>query len=366
MTTSRTGSPAAAQKATTYPLPGPVIFFGSGETSPSGRKVFDLILQRLPPRPTISILETPAGFQPNSAAVAGQIAAFVQKHLRNFEPQTVVVPARRRDSAFSPDDPAIAAMLHPADAIFLGPGSPTYTVRQLHDTLTWQRLQTRHRLGAAILFASAAAIAAGVHVLPVYEIYKAGEELHWRQGLDFLAPFGLQLTFVPHWNNQEGGAGLDTSRCFMGRARFQALHSLLPDDSTLVGLDEHTALILDLAAGVGCIEGAGSVTLLRGGSSTTMTRGATFPLSQLGLFRLPAEPPPSLPTTLPMPAAAPAPAEPPFRVASILGQREAARQGRDWAAADALRAENTALGWDVRDTPAGPQLHRHTPERNQS
>ena len=30
--------------------PGPVILFGSGETSPSGRKVFERILRELPPR----------------------------------------------------------------------------------------------------------------------------------------------------------------------------------------------------------------------------------------------------------------------------------------------------------------------------
>jgi hypothetical protein len=326
--------------------------------------VLDLILQRLSSQPTIAILETPAGFQPNSAAVAAQIAAFFQHHLRNFEPRTVIIPARKRDSAFSPDDPALAAMLHPADVIFLGPGSPTYAVRHLHDTPTWQLLQARHRLGAAIIFASAATIAAGANVLPVYEIYKVGEELHWQRGLDFLAPFGLSLTFVPHWNNQEGGAGLDTSRCFMGRARFQALHSLLPTNTTLLGLDEHTALILDLAAGLGRVEGVGSVTLLRDGNATAMTRGLAFPLAQLGPFRLPADPNPSLLPAPPAPAPALAPQAPPSQVTDILRQREAARQGQEWAAADALRAELAALGWDVSDTPAGPQLHRRTPEQN--
>jgi cysteinyl-tRNA synthetase len=46
----------------------------------------------------------------------------------------------------------------------------------------------------------------------------------------------------------------------------------------------------------------------------------------------------------------------PPEVQALLERRQAARQARDFAAADALRNEIAALGWEVRDTPAGPQL----------
>ena len=81
--------------------------------------------------------------------------------------------------------------------------------------------------------------------LPVYEIYKVGEELHWIEGLDLFNFYGLKLVFIPHWNNNEGGAELDTSRCFMGQERFMRLIEMLPDEVTIVGLDEKTALIID-------------------------------------------------------------------------------------------------------------------------
>jgi len=42
----------------------------------------------------------------------------------------------------------------------------------------------------------------------------------------------------------------------------------------------------------------------------------------------------------------------------LLEEREAARAARDFATADARRDELAALGWTVRDTPAGPQLVR--------
>ncbi len=341
--------------------PGLVVLFGSGETSPSGRKVLDSVLQNLPQRPSISILETPAGFQPNSAAVAGQVAAFFVKHLGNYGPRTIVVPARKRDSPFSPDDPTIAEQLRTADAIFMGPGSPTYAVRQLRDSFTWRLLQARHRCGAAVIFASAATIAAGAAVLPVYEIYKVGEDLHWQQGLNFFAPFGLDLALVPHWNNQEGGTELDTSCCFMGRARFAELRSLLPLQTVVVGIDEHTALILDLANGIGHVRGAGSVTVMRGREQTITASGAAFHLAQLGPFRLPTDPGEGLPSEIVALMAAsnpplPPEVEPPPAVLRLLDERESARRRRDWVTADALRAEALSLGWEVHDTPAGPQL----------
>ena len=42
----------------------------------------------------------------------------------------------------------------------------------------------------------------------------------------------------------------------------------------------------------------------------------------------------------------------------LLAEREAARAARDFATADARRDELAALGWQVRDTPEGPQLVR--------
>lgn len=346
--------PQFAAKMT--PQPGLVLLFGSGETASSGRKIWDWLLRRLPHSPNLAILETPAGFQPNSALVASEIAAFLEHHLRNYAPRATVIPARRRATAFSPDDPAIVAPLCLADAIFLGPGSPTYAVRQLRDSLAWRYLTARHRLGAPIVFASAAALAASAHTLPVYEIYKAGEELHWQPGLDFLQPFGLDLTFIPHWNNQEGGVGLDTSHCFMGQERFAALQTLLPADAAFVGIDEHTALILDLAAGEASVQGQGVVTLIKDQRLDIYPSGASFPLRDLGDYqaiRLP-ELGEDLPSDLwPSP---PAPLPPPPDVLALVEAREIARQQHDWARADALRRQVQARGWQIRDTVAGPDL----------
>ena len=223
-------------------------------------------MRGLPVSPRLALLETPAGFELNSSQVICRIAEFIQHRLQNYSPKLTVVPARRKGTLFSPDDPQLVAPLLEADVIFMGPGSPSYAVRQLKDSLAWHYLVARHRLGGTLVLASAAAIAISAYSLPVYEIYKVGEDLHWKEGLDFFGMFGLPLIFIPHWNNNEGGDELDTSRCFMGIMRFNTLMEMLPSGITVLGIDENTALILDLQEGIGRVVGLGKVTLLRTGN----------------------------------------------------------------------------------------------------
>jgi cysteinyl-tRNA synthetase len=48
--------------------------------------------------------------------------------------------------------------------------------------------------------------------------------------------------------------------------------------------------------------------------------------------------------------------EPDDDARELLQRREQARAARDWAEADRLRDELSARGWQVRDSPAGPEL----------
>jgi len=260
----------------------------------------------------------------------------------------------------SPEAPAITGPILDADVIFLGPGSPSYGVRQLRESLAWQRVTACHRLGSALALASAAVIAISALALPVYEIYKVGEDPHWRPGLDFFAPYGLSLVFVSHWNNAEGGAELDTSRCFIGQERFAALLALLPPQTTVVGIDEQTALVMDIEAGKGQVLGLGGVTLIGSGREQHFGSGTEFPLSELGPFRTP-DPATGLPPAVWAEAQAArrrvdVPPQPPAEVLALVEARQAARAAQDWATADRLRERIAGLGWQVMDTPQGPRL----------
>ncbi len=56
-----------------------------------------------------------------------------------------------------------------------------------------------------MVFASAAALTLGRWTVPVYEIYKVGEDPHWLEGLDLLSQTGIDGAVIPHFDNAEGG-----------------------------------------------------------------------------------------------------------------------------------------------------------------
>lgn len=344
--------------------PGKVVLFGSGEISASGQKVFDHLFRSLPLPIHISILETPAGFELNSRWVAGQVEEFLLKRLRNYAPYVEVISARKRNTAFSPDDPALISPLLRSNVIYMGAGSPTYAVRQLQDSLAWHTLVARHRFGSALVFASASTLAAGAHTLPVYEIYKVGEDLHWTPGLDLFGPYGLSLVFLPHWDNKDGGASLDTSRCFMGLARFVQLLEMLPGPVTLVGIEEHTGVLFDFEQGICQSLGRGALIVIKDGEERRYDKGKPCPLQELGPFHEPLMsegiPPNIWKAVQSSEEGRNKPKSPPpsADVRQLVAARELAREGRDWDAADRLRDEIRQLGWGVQDTAEGPQLFR--------
>ena len=50
--------------------------------------------------------------------------------------------------------------------------------------------------------------------------------------------------------------------------------------------------------------------------------------------------------------------EVPAEVTELVEKRAAAKKAKDWAAADAIRAQLTEMGWAVKDTAQGPQLSK--------
>lgn len=262
-------------------VPGYIVLFGSGEISPTGRKVHDFLFSKLTSPVRVAILETPAGFQPNVEVVASEIKEFFNHSLQNYHPQITLIQARQIGTEFDPDDPKITKPLLFADYIFAGPGSPTYAVHNLKGTLAYQYLVRRHKEGAILSIASAAAIAMGQYTLPVYEIFKVGADLYWEKGLNFFATFGLSLVIVTHWNNQEGGAKLDTSRAYMGRERFKKLLQLLPKNIVVLGIDEVTACIFDFEDEKCLVLGKGGVTVVKSGSEKKFDDRSEFSLKEL-------------------------------------------------------------------------------------
>lgn len=252
---------------------------GSGETSPTMTSVHVDLFDRIggpPPIPAV-VLDTPFGFQENASEVAGKAAAYFRENVRR---QITVASWRGEPWAQPGAFETMLARLRDARYVFTGPGSPSYALRQWRGTAVPGLLAEKLRDGGCLVFSSAAAATLGVLALPVYEIYKVGADPYWLDGLDVLASIGINAVAVPHYNNAEGGTH-DTRFCYMGERRLRVLEESLPDDVFVLGVDEHTACVIDLDAETAAVRGNGGVTLRRRGVSQRIEAGTTVALDVL-------------------------------------------------------------------------------------
>ncbi len=250
---------------------------GSGETAPTMVKVHRQLVERVGGGPSV-LLDTPYGFQENAEDISDKAQAYFAKSVgfpidvASF--RSAAVDALTADTAMS----RVAA----ARYVFAGPGSPTYALRQWAGSPLPALLAAKLREGGAVTFASAAALTLGVATVPVYEIYKAGLPPEWFEGLDLLgAATGLQAAVIPHYDNAEGGHH-DTRFCYLGERRLSAMERELPAGAFVLGVDEHTGLIIDLDERSAAVVGLGTVTVRASGTSTVFPAGTTLTFDALG------------------------------------------------------------------------------------
>jgi hypothetical protein len=223
------------------------------------------------------VLDTPYGFQEN----APELATRAQEYFAQSVGHPIEVAGLLR---FDGADPLAVEQgldrVRAADYVFAGPGSPTYALRQWAGTPLVEVLAAKVRTGGAITFASAAALTLGAVAVPVYEIYKVGEDPRWLAGLDLLAAVGLHVAVIPHYDNTEGGHH-DTRFCYLGERRLRMLEEALPPGTHVLGVDEHTGVVLDLDADTATVVGNGALTVRLHGTSITHPTGTTLPIDAL-------------------------------------------------------------------------------------
>jgi hypothetical protein len=254
-----------------------IAIFGSGETSPTMTSVHKELTARVShPRLDAIFLDTPFGFQPNADELVARAITYFRQ---NVGCEISLASFRHSGRATAAESEQFLARLSAANYIFAGPGSPSYALRHWRDMGARERLVAKVAQGGCVAFASAAAIGLGAYALPVYEIYKVGDDPSWTSGLDLLGQIGVRCAVVPHYNNREGGTH-DTRFCYMGEPRLRLLESMLPEDLLILGVDEYTACIIDADAQSVTVRGRGRVTVRRRGIERAWTR-TTFPLSAL-------------------------------------------------------------------------------------
>lgn len=254
---------------------------GSGETAPTMVSVHRHLVSRLPKPVHAVLLDTPYGFQENANDLASRAVEYFRK---SVDVEIEVAGLHRTRDTHVPADPVAVerGLRHVADAdyLFSGPGSPTYALRQWHDTPIARLVSEKLQNGGIVTFASAAALTLGRATVPVYEVYKVGADVARLDGLDVMSAIGVNAAVIPHWDNAEGGHH-DTRFCYLGERRLEIFESMLDDDTFVLGVDEHTALVIDIDAGVTTVMGNGTVTVRTRDASRVFGTGETLPLALL-------------------------------------------------------------------------------------
>jgi cyanophycinase len=171
--------------------------------------------------PTAAGLEEPAS--PRRWAESG---------VRHFEHLGARVEAAHilvRQDAF---DPHWVSLLEHADFIYFSGGSPRHLVDTMQGTPAWATITARHAAGAALAGCSAGAMAFGPLTLQPRRLWSGGAtpKEAWYPALGLLP----SIITLPHF---------DRWRARMNDATLGQLAASLPAGTTLVGVDEDTALV---------------------------------------------------------------------------------------------------------------------------
>ena len=272
-----------------YPEGRMLAIIGSGETSPTMVTVHRNLVSRLGlNHPQAIVLATPYAFQENAADVSARAQRYFADSV-GLQVRIAAGTSPHADPGMAPpltgedeqDEGGQAADIRTADWVFAGPGSPSYALAHWRAGPVAAGLRDRVLAGHGMtVLASAAAATAGQFTLPVYEIYKAGGAPRWLPGLDLLGTLGLKVAVIPHYDNAEGGR-YDTRYCYLGERRLAVMERELPADAAVLGVDEHTAVLIDLWAEHIEIRGRGGVTVRRSGDSVVLPSGTRLSAADL-------------------------------------------------------------------------------------
>lgn len=341
-----------------------IVLMGSGETAPAMVKTHRVVLAASGDGAAV-LLDTPYGFQVNADDLTHRTLRYFQESVGR---EVTAASWRNRDIDAGQRE-RVLAQVSRAVWVFAGPGSPTYALDQWHGTPLVGAIGDVVDRGGTVVLGSAAAVTAGRWALPVYEIYKVGTAPYWADGLDLLSRFlDVAVAVVPHYDNAEGGT-YDTRFCYLGDQRLRLLEDQLPDDAAVLGVDEHTAVLIDRGAGTVEVAGVGTLTVRRHGTEEHIPAGTSLSIDELrsvvaGVLHVRGSSQPGSP-----PGAMPAAADPdtehvaaPSLDADVARQRarfDAAMSDRDVdGAVEAVLGLDDVLGTWSADTLQSDSLNR--------
>jgi cyanophycinase-like exopeptidase len=147
-------------------------------------------------------------------------------HFRKLGVQVEAADILKREDA---DDPRWLPLLEKANFYYFSGGNPQHLIDTMRDTPVWSRIQQNWLAGAVLAGCSAGAMALGGYTVNVRSVMR-GDGPMWTPALGLLPT----LVTIPHFDRMAG---------YAGPAMFQQILTQIPKGTTLVGVDEDTALV---------------------------------------------------------------------------------------------------------------------------
>jgi cyanophycinase-like exopeptidase len=253
-----------------------LVILGSGETAPTMVEMHRSVLAAAGSGPAL-VLDSSYGFQENVDTITGKTVDYFRESVGRS-----MTPVQWRTRLDGVELDRVLTAVRGARAVYAGPGSPSYTMRVWGDSGFADAVRALVAAGGTATFSSAAAIALGALAMPTHEIYRGGADPFWLPGTDLLGQLtGISAALIPHYDLHPKNGSHDTRCCYIGERRMRILERQLPPGTHLIGVDEHTALIMDLAAGTARVFGRGGVTVRVDNECEVLPPGTEVPLSRL-------------------------------------------------------------------------------------
>jgi len=205
---------------------GIIALVGSGEYLPvmgeTDRYLLDLVGG--PGAARVVVLPTAAGLED-----PGSPASWAERGINHFRLLGAHVEPALILGAPDARDPRWVSVLEAANFYYFSGGNPQHVVETLIDTPAWEVIQRRVYDGAILAGCSAGAMAIGGYI-PNIRAMRSGDPPGWLPAMALLP--GLVL--LPHF---------DQMARFVGTELFARTISTAPSHTTVVGVDEETALV---------------------------------------------------------------------------------------------------------------------------
>jgi cyanophycinase len=241
---------------------GPIALVGSGEFLPVMDEIDTAIIERLggAAGSRVAVIPTASGLE--EAESPTRWARMGVEHFRRLGARVEAVPILNRwDTA----DPAMLAVLEAADFYYFSGGNPVHLIDTMRDSPAWEIIARRHRRGAALAGCSAGAMAICGQTSR-FRGLRDEDAPAWTPALGILP----QLIVVPHF---------DRIASFIGQDAVDRLVRNVPKGSTLLGIEEDTALVR-LDGDVWWVMGQRKVWTFGAGESASYESGRKVPIEE--------------------------------------------------------------------------------------